>query len=174
MKSHVQGSRRNCRFRRHRVISVHALPCVPFVIVALLFGGCVPSSARGSKDGPQATAPTEKESRTPAQRKIDSQLLYEIYREQGIAAQKQVPPGDTRVRIDEKKRALVDVRAPVTSALFATITKLDGTVLSSSRDYNSTIAWIPLLKLEQIAEDPAVRAIQPAAEATTHGTPTRK
>jgi hypothetical protein len=54
---------------------------------------------------------TLKEARTAAQRKINSQLLYEIYRRRGVADKKGIPPGPTDVRIDKAGRALVDVRA---------------------------------------------------------------
>jgi hypothetical protein len=112
--------------------------------------------------------PSEKESRTPAQRKIDSQLLYELYRLRGEAKRKGVPPDPTGVRIDGKKRALVDVRAEVTPKLEKKVRSLGGTIQSTSREYRSIIAWIPLKKLERLAEDPAVHAIGPAAEATTN------
>ena len=45
------------------------------------------------------------------------------------------------------------------------VLKLGGTVQSTSLQYRSIIAWIPLRMLERLAEDPAVRAIEPAAEA---------
>src|SRR4051812_24567990 len=109
----------------------------------------------------------EKSQRTPAQQKIGSALLYEIYRARGEAERKGVPPGDTGVRIDDHGRALVDVRAPVTQALHRTMRRLGGVILSSSAPHQSTIARIPLLKLETLAADPAVRFIEPAAEATT-------
>lgn len=106
---------------------------------------------------------SEKDSRTPAQQKIDSQLLVEIYRARGEA----VPPGETGVRIDTRGRALVDVRAPVTAALDRTIRRLGGVVLSSSASHESVIARVPVLKLETLAADPSVRFIVPAAEGTT-------
>ena len=115
----------------------------------------------------QAATPSEKQSRTAAQQKIDSQLLYEIYRARGEAAQKNVPPGKTTVKVDRKGRALVDVRADVTPALRKAIGTIEGTIVSTSGKYHSIVAWIPLLKLEHLAEDPSVRAIVPAAEATT-------
>jgi len=115
----------------------------------------------------------EKSARTSAQQKIDSQLLNEIYRARGESAQKGVPPGDTGVRVDARGRALVDVRAPVTAALHRTIRRLGGVVLSSSAPNQSTIARIPLLKLETLAADTAVRFIVPAAEATTSPQPAR-
>ena len=55
----------------------------------------------------QLPSADEKEQRTPAQQKINSQLLYEIYRLRGEAAQKAVPPGPTGVKIDARGRALV-------------------------------------------------------------------
>ena len=74
----------------------------------------------------------EKSQRTPAQQKIGSALLYEIYRARGEAERKGVPPGDTGVRIDDHHRALVDVRAAVTPALHRSIRRLGGVTLSSS------------------------------------------
>jgi hypothetical protein len=110
--------------------------------------------------------PSEKGARTPAQQKINAQILFEIYRARGEGARKGVPP-ETDVRIDARGRALVDVRAPVTAALTRTIRALGGVVLSSSPAHESTIGRIPLLKLETLAADPAVKFIEPAAEATT-------
>jgi hypothetical protein len=113
-------------------------------------------------------ATTEKDSRTPAQQKINSQLLYEIYRARGEAEAKHVPPGPTGVKIDGKKRALVDVRADVTPALQKTVHKLGGTIVSASARYRSIIAWVPLKRLEHLARERAVHAIEPKAEATTN------
>jgi hypothetical protein len=120
-----------------------------------------------SPQKPGASGVDEKTSRTPAQQKINSQLLYEIYRRRGEAARRGVPPDPTGVRMDSKGRALVDIRAEVTPALQKTVTRAGGTIVSTSREYRSILAWIDVLKLEQIAADPTVRAIEPAAEATT-------
>jgi len=109
--------------------------------------------------------PSEKVSRTPAQQKIDSQLLVEIYRKQGTAAEKGVPPGKTGVRIDHEGRALVDVRAEVTAILEKKIRDLGGTIDATSIAYRSIVAWVPLLKLEQLAGDSAVISIAPKPEA---------
>lgn len=119
----------------------------------------------------QRSQTSEKESRTAAQRKIGSRLLYEIYRRRGQAVEKNVPPGETGVKIDQKGRALVDVRAAVTQALEKKVGSLGSTIVSTSREYRSIIAWIPLLKLEGLAEDVAVLAIVPAAEAITNKPP---
>ena len=112
--------------------------------------------------------PGEKETRTPAQRKINSQLLYEIYRRRGQAAEKQVPPGPTGVDVDEAGRALVDIRTTVTPEMERKIRELKGVVVSTAPSLLTIIARIPLLQLERLAGDPAVRAIEPAAEAITN------
>ena len=103
------------------------------VLITFLIGVTVPAQPGG-----------EKESRTPAQQKINSQLLFEIYRARGEAERKGVPPGDTRVRIDALGRALVDVRADPTPALQKKIQRLGGVVLSTSARDKSIIARIQL------------------------------
>jgi hypothetical protein len=115
----------------------------------------------------QPPAAGEKEQRTPAQQKINSQLLYEIYRVRGEAVRKGVPPGSTGVKIDGRGRALVDIRVDPTPALQNKIRRAGGIVLSSSARDRSVIARVPLRKLETLAADPAVRFIEPAADATT-------
>lgn len=138
---------------------------VPLVVGAILGGIHAASAAPSPFIHAQRAMPSEKESRTPAQRKINSQLLYELYRLRGEATLKNVPPDPTGVRIDRNHRALVDVRADVTPALQKKVQSLGGTIQSTSLQYRSIIAWVPLRKLERLAEDPAVRAIEPAAEA---------
>jgi hypothetical protein len=73
----------------------------------------------------------EKRERTPAQQKIDTQLLYAIYRERGEAEAKGVPAGELPVKYDNKGRAIVSIRARVTKALLAKIEKLGGKIVSA-------------------------------------------
>jgi hypothetical protein len=139
----------------------------PALIVAAMLGGASRMNAAALLPGRQRPVPSEKERRTPAQRKIDSQVLYEIYRAEGSDRQKHVPPGNTGVKIDSRGRALVDVRAEVTPNLMKALVLSEATIVSSSREYHSIIAWIPLLRIEQLAKDRTVRSIAPAPEATT-------
>jgi hypothetical protein len=132
-----------------------------------LVGPVIACAAGGSQGPPSKPARSEKESRTPAQQKINSQILYEIYRARGEAQDKQVPPGPTGVRLDDKDRALVDIRVAVTPAIERKVRDAGGTIVSTSREYRSIIAWVPVLRLERLAEDASVRAVEPAAEATT-------
>src|SRR5436190_20666218 len=95
----------------------------------------------------------EKGRRTPAQQKINSQLLYEIYRLRGEAVRKGVPPGPTGVKIDARRRALVDIRVDPAVALQNRIRRAGGVVLSTSARDRSIIARVPLLELETLAAD---------------------
>jgi hypothetical protein len=157
---------KRARVRTLQLDNTISMLCVPLLAVAF-----VPADSGSAPASPSTTVqrsvPSEKESRTPAQQKINSQLLYEIYRLRGEARQKHVPEGATGVRIDAKKRALVDVRAEVTPALQKKLGTLGATIVSTSREYHSILAWMPLLRLERLAADGSVRAIEPAAEART-------
>ena len=56
----------------------------------------------------------------------------------------------------------------MTPALQHTIRSLGGVIVSSSAAHRSIIVRIPLLRLERLASDPAVRFIEPMARATTN------
>ena len=134
-------------------------------LVASALAGCAATDSQRPSAKP---ATSEKESRPPAQQKINSQVLYEIYRRRGEAKEKHVPPGPTGVRLDDKDRALVDVRVTVTAAIEKRLRDAGASIVSTSREHRTVIAWIPLLQIERIAGDSSVQAIEPAAEATTH------
>lgn len=128
-------------------------------------------SAQCGMNNPDTSAPQgvqEKRTRTPAQRKIDSQLLYALYREQGLAAAKGVPAGELLVKFDEKGRAIITIRARVTRTVLAKVKSLGGEIISQSARYNDIRAHLPLSKLEELAALKDVRAIMPAEEATTN------
>jgi len=135
---------------------------VALLTVAWVAAGGSSCSARQTSRVP----PSEKEARTAAQQKIDSQILQEIYRKRG-QADKLVSPEPTLVRIDARGRALIDIRAKVTTDLVNRIKKRGAVIVSTDVKYDSIIARVPLLEIERLASDPAVRSIIPAAEATT-------
>jgi hypothetical protein len=135
--------------------------------VAVLSAAC--AAAGGSSCPAQPASPvqqSEKETRTAAQQKIDSQILQEIYRKRG-QKEKLVSPEPTLVRIDARGRALVDIRARVTTDFVNRVKKRGGVIVSTDVKYDSIIARVPLLEIERLASDSAVRTIVPAAEATT-------
>jgi hypothetical protein len=136
-------------------------------VIALFSLGVVLLSFSAPARPSHVQAVAEKDARTPAQQKIESRLLYEIYRTRGQSDAKQVPPGPTGVRIDKHGRALVDIRAVVTPALIARVKKSGGTILSTSVEHHSILAHVPVLQLERLAGDRSVRAISVASEPVT-------
>jgi hypothetical protein len=116
----------------------------------------------------QTSGTSKKTTLTAAQRKLTTKLLDEIdfvRRQTTGDSGTSVPRRRGGVRIDDRQRVLVDIRAPVSGGLTGQIDVLGGTIVSSSPRYDSTVAWIPLLMLERLAADAAVRSIYPASEA---------
>ena len=126
---------------------------------------CAVACACSAGAGAQAP-PDEKESRTPAQQKIDSQLLYALYERRGERERRGTPRSD--VEVDGRGRVLVDIRARVSKGLLSRVRRLGGEVVSHSESYNSILARFPLERLEALAAREDVRFIAPAARATTN------
>jgi len=108
----------------------------------------------------------EKLSRTPAQRKIDSQLLYEI-KKRGAGTE---PPGaqkdlfnslDTGIEVDQDGRVAVDIKVQSARAVRNMLNRLGAKVTNSLP--NDLRARISLNELERLASDPRVVYIMPAA-----------
>jgi len=109
---------------------------------------------------------SDKASRTPSDSKVSSQLLTEI-RNHDRSTASRAPLERTVVKVDARERALVDVRAVVAEGLQKKMRALGATIVSTSPEYRSIVAWLPLAKIRQLAADPEVIAIQPAPEGTT-------
>ena len=121
----------------------------------------------------------EKESRTPAQRKIDSQLVYAVKMNRGETVASGVDSLEVNVPfeqgpdtsgVDRGPRVVVDVTANFPSDVIEQISDLGGEVQSVNSRYNSLRASIPINKIEQIAANPAVLFVQPKQEAMTSRT----
>ena len=108
----------------------------------------------------------QKAQRTPAQRKLSSQLLDLVKSQPPQAAE-----GGAHRRDSDKptlaKLVTVDIRADVTPALLARIRALGGTVINSVPKYRAIRAQLPLHAVERLAALDAVRTIRPADEAVT-------
>lgn len=116
----------------------------------------------GSSSATAKSPCLDKAARTVAQRKISSQLLCVMYPPE--------PPfrAKPRLRTDGEGRVLVDIRGKVTDKLVACVGKLGGKVVSHSERYNSIQAYVPLGKLEKLAEFRQVKSIRPPSEAMTN------
>ena len=136
-----------------------------------------------------------KSQRTPAQRKISSQLLDagSNARLAGADGSEQPPEavgsrqppkadGSRQPRgsvasalqqaadpdaVAEPELVTVDIRANVTPAVLARIRALGGTVINSVPEYRAIRAQIPLAAVERLASLDAVESIRPADEAVT-------
>ena len=134
------------------------------LLIAHLYGLPRPAAFRALPS--KAVQMKEKESRTTAEQKIDSQLLIAIEQERGRRSD--TPLEEVKLRRDSKNRVLVDVRVPVTKKILTALKKHGAKVISTSARDHSIIAYIALNKIESVAELKEVKFIMPAAEATTN------
>ena len=107
--------------------------------------------------------------RTPAQRKVSSQLLEE--RRNPRRKPKAAGIGRLQATDPEAKeeRVMVDIRADVTPAVLDRIRDLGGEVINSVPKYRAIRARLPLAAVETLAELDAVRTIRPAEEPIVGG-----
>lgn len=106
----------------------------------------------------------EKESRTPAQKKIDSQLVYALKQNRGESLAASVPALETGLAIDDG-RTVVDITAKFGGTLIEDIAATGADVLLTYPQYNTLRAIVPLDQLEKIAGFPQVIFIMPKQEA---------
>jgi hypothetical protein len=105
----------------------------------------------------------EKASRTPAQLKLDSQLLYAVKRSRNEV----IAPGVDHLRVGEAVDGTgtveVDIAAAVSPELLDFIRQAGGTVLNSHARFNAIRARIPLAFVETLAGRSDVRFIREGA-----------
>ncbi|GAB4190401.1 MAG: S8 family serine peptidase [Wenzhouxiangellaceae bacterium] len=103
----------------------------------------------------------EKLTRSPAQTKIDSQLLL-MRDTDGFSIRQVSVPLRRHIALDASGRVEVDITARVSDGLLAAIEGHGGVIVNSVPRFNSIRAWLPLRSLEGLAEDDAVTNIRPA------------
>lgn len=113
------------------------------------------------------TLQAEKASRSPAQKKMDSQLVHaaRILRGKAIAGAPKLQPA-LKVRGDG--RVLVDMDATVSDALLERIKAGGGQVIVSVPELKAVRALVSPLLAEELAGRDDVRFVRPAVEATTN------
>ena len=110
----------------------------------------------------------EKAKRTPAQRKIDSQLLFAEKMRQGLPIAANITKLTVDLDKDEKGRVEVDIAAKVTEELLASISLAGGKVISSFAQSEAVRAWVSLKDMEALASRADVKFIRPADKAITN------
>ena len=108
---------------------------------------------------------TEKSLRTPAQQKMDSQLIYALLRSRN----QNIAPGFNALRIgvnvDGAGAVEVDIQGTVTPALLNAITAGGGKIVNSVPQFASVRATVSLALAETLAARPDVRFVRPAVKA---------
>ncbi|MDJ0610904.1 MAG: S8 family serine peptidase [Kiloniellales bacterium] len=110
----------------------------------------------------------EKAARTPAQQKINSQLLYEMKRRRGDPAMRAVPTLRSSIEVARDGTTLVDMKAEVSDALLDRIEALGGRVVNHQARFKAVRARMPVDQLEALAQSPDVISIRPADRAITN------
>ena len=123
------------------------------------------------------TLQDEKESRTPVQRKMDSQLIYAVKQGRALrhltsgaewqAIAVNVPLLKHGAKIQADGRVLVDLKANVTEQLLQNIRDAGGEIVSSHPQFHAVRALVPLAQIEILAASPDVNFIRPADECET-------
>lgn len=112
----------------------------------------------------------EKESRTPVQQKIDSQLLYAAKQRAGVAVARGVQRQKVRLSYDEKdrtatgkaRRVLVDIHTDDVKAAAKKVEEIGAVVVESIPGAKEMRASVHVEDLETLAAVPGVRFIYPA------------
>jgi Carboxypeptidase regulatory-like domain/Subtilase family/Domain of unknown function (DUF4214) len=111
---------------------------------------------------------SEKESRSPAQRKIDSQLIYATKMHRGESIAPGVDKLDVNVGADAAGMVTVDISADIDDALLASLKSMGIEYSSVFPRYHALRASASLDQLEAIASLSQVRFIQPQQLFTTN------
>lgn len=116
----------------------------------------------------------EKASRTEAQKKLATPLVYEVRELKKDLAMRDLPRLPYPYQKDSSSRVEVDLRAEVNPALLAAIEQEGGSVVSSFPQYRAVRAFVPLAALERLAERPEITHIAPASEPVFWRVPEKK
>ena len=72
------------------------------------------------------------------------------------------------MKVDVRQRALVDVRTSEPASIRRMLLAWSSRIVDASVTADSIVAWVPLLRLEELAQSPLVRSIEPAAAPLTN------
>src|SRR6185295_2687603 len=104
----------------------------------------------------------EKSTRTAAQKKLATPLVYAVRELAADAVMRDLPQLRHPYQKDKSSRLEVDLQAEVTAALLAAIRREGGSVVSSFPRYRAVRAYLPVTVIERLAERSDVAHIRPA------------
>ena len=138
---------------------------------AAVTAGTTQAESRSVTTQQIAALEQEKASRTLAQQKIDSNVLYTIR----MLAGKEAAPGvvslNTGVDVDDSNNLIVDITANVTGALLQQLHTAGAQIWYSNPRFRSIRAVISSTQIENIAALPDVIFISPKVESLTASAP---
>ena len=106
----------------------------------------------------------EKATRTPAQRKMDSQLIYAAKELRGQAIATGAPAVKANIKFAPDGRVLVDMDAEVTPELLREVARVGGEVVSRFAQFRAVRALLPAGQIETVAALGEVKTIRRADE----------
>jgi hypothetical protein len=110
----------------------------------------------------------EKLSWTPAQCKLESQLIHAMKNHRGETYAPGAPDLEMDVKLRTDGRVLVDINATVTPTLLQLITNGGGTVINQFPNFHAIRAIVTLDELETLVSSADVRTIRRATQARHH------
>src|SRR5262245_46208261 len=172
-----------------RSLTINTFRVLSILLAAVTLAGLLPSSDRQAaafqpQPAPSATQTTEttvadsalrqiqallveKESRTPALRKLDSRLVYALKLHRGQEIAPGVQTLEVGIAPDNKGAVAVDMKATVRGPLIESLASLGVDIIRVMPDYDSVRARVPIDQLEAVASLPQVRFIRPQQKAIT-------
>ena len=146
---------------------------VAVTALAVIFGTMAPGSRLAAQQparlSPQVVAQiealtAEKLSRTPAQRKMDSQLIYAAKMARGERIASNVATLRVNLPDVNARGVVIDIRADVSDALLDQLRRLGADVINVSGAYRHIRARVGLGQIEAIAGLPEVAFVRPKEE----------
>ena len=139
-----------------------------FCAVSLQLSAQVPDGLSPNAKNEIAALLQEKAGRTPAQQKMDSQLVHALKHNRGEAFAPAAPHVQIDVKMETDGRVLVDMDADVTPELLTLIQNGGGKVINSFAQYRAVRALIKLNQLETLAGSTNVSYIHRARQGHTN------
>src|SRR4030095_16172615 len=161
------------------LIVLLAFSAIALVAGTSVFSSRIPGASAAPQDNqndisPEALAQIEalileKESRTPTEKKMDSQLIYELKMDRGEAIANGVRTLETDLPITSSGKTVVDITANVSDGLLLHLRESGADIMDVVPERDSVRVAVSLENIEAIAALADVRFIQPRQDATTSG-----
>jgi hypothetical protein len=156
------GSTAGKGLRRRIAAALSVASLALFALAPGLWAGQAVSTMSASAARQIQALQAEKAARTPAQLKMDSQLVYAVKLQRSDATLAAVPGLRPGVEVSSAGMTLVDITTTLNADLKGFLTSIGGSVVNQLD--RSTRAVVPVSRIEEIAARVDVRWVMPAAK----------